>query len=247
MMPNYAEEYERRLRQLHIDAFDVSILKDIEVNHPKFDSAGKILPFYGSTCIVWIKLQSKLFQRLCVLQEELKEVLAQAGVRELFAFLDPASFHMTVCDIDAGPDCRLVPPFERLDRMQKGLGQIGRIGEIHASVQGLGLKGTITALVAFEDHRELQKVLEIERVIKAVSATDVRNFTGHISLAYFVGDPAEKIQIVKEALRPYSERQIGELRFSEFDLTFFTDMNSFIPLLSVNLLNSEVTRHERRF
>ena len=243
MTPNYAEEYERRLRQLHIDAFDVSILKDIEVNHPKFDSDGKILPFYGSTCIVWVKPRSELFQQLCALQEELQEALEQAGVRELFSFLEPASFHMTVCDIDASPDHRQVPPFERLEGMQKGLEQIGKVGEIHAGVHGLGLKGTITALVSFADHRELQKVLEIERVIKTASATDVRSFTGHISLAYFVGDPTEKIQIVKETLLPYSDRKIGELCFSEFDLTFFTDMNTFMPLLTVNLLNSTVTRH----
>lgn len=39
--------------------------------------------------------------------------------------------------------------------------------------------------------------------------------------------------------------QIGEFVFSQFDLTCFTDMNTFIPVLTINLENGKVTRHDR--
>jgi hypothetical protein len=47
-----------------------------------------------------------------------------------------------------------------------------------------------------------------------------------------LGANLEKIQ---EILQAYQNFNFGELTISKFDLTYFTDMNSFIPLTTFHL------------
>jgi len=118
-------------------------------------------------------------------------------------------------------------------------------GRVTCLIKGIGLKQTIAALVRFDgDPKELETVLAMERHIKRVTEVNVRQFVGHISLAYLVRHPGEDTDKIKEILLPYEDRVFGQFAFSQFDLTCFTDMNTYIPILTVDLENGAVARHD---
>jgi hypothetical protein len=128
-------------------------------------------------------------------------------------------------------------------QVEHGMCQIKTPTKVMSEIRGVGLKSTITALVRFSFEEELRKVLDMERQIKESAGVSVRDFAGHISLAYFVRHPGRQIRKIKEILRPY-RGWIGDLGFSKFDLTYFTDMNTYVPLLTVDLDDGSVTRYE---
>ena len=160
---------ERNIRQYE-QGYDTSLLK----NSSKFFTSGHIKSFYGLTSIVWTRRQRNLHDRLCRLQAEMKAKIitvlkkekvidADEDINKIFFFLDPNSFHMTICDIDPRAkkytDARPAEPVtrdqfeERLDQVGKAFKAIGTPGKISAQVKGIGLKRTITALVRFPDVR----------------------------------------------------------------------------------------------
>ena len=222
----------------------------------KFDRSGNIKPYYGLTCIAWIDQESALFQELCNLQDTIRKDLREAGSGDVFAFLRPESFHMTICDVVASSS-----PIQSeharvlIERVQAAFEQIGTPGKVTSRIRGIGLASTITALVRFSSELELEKVLAMEREIKqsirqSASWRDFeghisfRPFSGHISLAYCVQDPGdEKAAKIKEILYPHQDKDPGTFRFSQFDLTCFTDMNTYIPLLTIDLENGQVAHH----
>ena len=235
-------EYNERLDGRRIAAW----VPTQHVPGPKFDSSGNAKPFYGSTCIAWIEQESELFRKLCDLQETIKEEFEQAGLGGIFSFLEPESFHMTVCDIDAGPDPTQIRLDDRIEQVQRAFEQIGKPGKVSALIKGIGLTRTITALVRFDSEPgELAKVLAMEREIKQATGEDAREFTGHISLAYLVQRPGAATDEIKEILLPYEDRVLGEFSFSQLDLAYFSDMNTYVPLLTVDLRDGTATYHDR--
>jgi hypothetical protein len=221
----------------------------------KFAPDGSIEPFYGLTCIAWIEQESELFRKLCGLQQTFLKELEEAGLRDFFAFLRPESFHMTICDINASQDSRRCFNKKIIETVQHAFDCIGKSEEVIAQVRGIGLKTTITALVKFDDEPELHKVLGMEHKIKEPvldlpshvrqsNCVRVRDFAGHISLAYCVREPGEEdAERIRDILRPYESRDLGKLAFSQFDLTYFTDMNTYIPILTLNLKDGMVLSH----
>lgn len=217
-----------------------------DVPGPKFDSNGNAKPLYGSTVIAWIEQESELFRRLCDLQETIREEFEQAGLGGVYAFLEPESFHMTVCDIDASPDPTQIPIDDRIEQVQRAFEQMKKPGKVTALIKGIGLKQTIAALVRFDrEPKELEKVLAMEREIKQATGENVREFTGHISFAYLVQRPGEATGKIKEILLPYEDRVLGEFSSSQLDLTYFSDMNTYVPLLTVDLRDGTATYHDR--
>lgn len=212
----------------------------------KFYSDGNAKPLYGSTCIAWIEQESDLFRRLCDLQETIREGVEQAGLGGIYAFLEPESFHMTVCDIDSSPDPTQIPIDDRIEQVRGAFERMKKPGKVTTLIKGIGLQQAIAALVRFDrDPGELDKVLAMERGIKQATGEDVREFTGHISIAYLVQRPGEAINKIKEILLPYEDRVFGEFSFSQLDLTYFCDMNTYVPVLTVDLRDGTATYHDR--
>ena len=220
----------------------------------KFDPDGSIKPFYGLTCIAWIDRESGLFQRLCDLQRTFLKRLEEAGLGDVFAFLEPGSFHMTICDINASSDSSRCFDSRIIETVQGAFSRIGTPGKVTAQIRGIGLTNTITALVGFNDELELAKVLYLEREIKAPildmdpeikrsTHIHVREFAGHVSLAYCVRDPGKDAERVRGVLLPYKDQDLGEFAFSQFDLVYFTDMNTYTPMLTIDLRDGQVTHH----
>ncbi len=210
----------------------------------KFDPDGSIKPFYGLTCIVWIDQKSELFQKLCDLQKTFIKELEDAGLGDIFAFLRPESFHMTICDINASSDPGRCFDRKIIETVQGVFNQIGTTGKAISQIRGIGLKRTITSLVRFNDVLELEKVSSIEDKIKKATGVHVRDFAGHISLAYCVQNPdKEDAERVRKILLPYKDQDLGEFIFSRIDLVYFTDMNTYKPILTIDLKDGKVTHH----
>ncbi len=245
-MSNILVEYQKRLRERNIHPNDVTA--QAEMVNPaslKFDPNGKIKPFYGLTCIAWVEQGSQLFEELCDFQSLIQKELEEIGAGDVFSFLEPESFHMTICDITASSSpSQLQQIRDCTQRVQNAFTQPRKPEDITAHVQGVGLSTTITALVDFKSEVELKKVLGLEQKIKQAAQVDVRNFAGHISLAYCVKSPGGKIRTIQKLFLPDKDMCFGEFSFSRFDLTYFVDMNTFIPLLTIDLESGQVHPHE---
>jgi hypothetical protein len=221
----------------------------------KFDPDGSIRPLYGLTCIVWIDQKSDLFRRLGDLQKVLMKEFEKARLGDVIAFLRPESFHMTICDVNASSDSSRCFDRRIIEMVQGAFNRIGAPGKVISRIRGMGLHRTITALVRFDDELELKKVfcmehkikepiLNMDPEVKQSSCVRFRDFSGHISLAYCVRDPGENdAERIRKILLPYKDQDLGEFTFSQFDLTYFTDMNTYIPISTVNLKDGQVTRH----
>jgi hypothetical protein len=241
-MSGLLDQYEGRLREREIPSGRVS-LRDIrmELSNLKFTPDGGIKPFFGFTCIAWIDSETRLFDELCIVQEATRAEFEQAGVARNFFFLDPASFHMTICDMSARSTSYTKGEADKICSQIQNVFSAGLDMEaVSARVRGIGLKTTITALVRFESEAELGKVLTLERQIKQAAGVDVRNFAGHITLAYCVNKPGDRYEDVLSILRIWREHDFGELTFSRFDLAYFTDMNTYIPLATIDLETDQV-------
>jgi hypothetical protein len=254
-MSGSVSEYNKRLDRRTVSTFDAKILEGkLGPHNEKFDPNGTAKPFYGLTCIAWVDKGSELFRELCALQNTFRKEFQEAGLGNIFAFLEPESFHMTICDINASP----IPHRCFAERLiETAQGAIERItqkhqGRVLSQVRGIGLKSTISALVRFDDKHELEKVYDMEREIKQSvldmgseiaqsTCVSFRDFAGHISIAYFVRHPGDNTDTVREILLPYENTVVGEFAFSQFDLTYFVDMNTYIPILTIDLENGEVT------
>lgn len=221
----------------------------------KFDPDGSTKPFYGLTCIAWIDQKSELFRRSCDLQKTFMKEFEEAGLGDTFAFLRPESFHMTICDINASSDSSRCLDRRIIETVQGAFNRIGAPGKVTSQIRGIGLKRTITALVKFSDELELKKVFSMEHEIKEPilnmdseikqsTCVRVRDFAGHVSFAYCVQDLGEEdAERIRKILLPYKDQDLGEFTFSQFDLTYFTDMNTYISILTINLEDGKVTHH----
>jgi hypothetical protein len=202
----------------------------------KFYPTGEAKSFYGLTCVAWVHHGSELFRNLCVLQNTIREELRKAGLDRVFSFLVPESFHMTICDIEAGPEPIRVRKFDTcMTQIQEAFHHIGVQGKMTGQVCRMGLSSTITALVEFTEE-ELRTVLDLEKTIKSTAHVNVRDFAGHISLAYFVQDPGSHMSAIKSILLECEKSYAPEeFTFSQVDFTYFTDMNEYIPVLTIDM------------
>lgn len=84
----------------------------------------------------------------------------------------------------------------------------------------------------------------MERLIKLSTRVDARSFMGHINLAYFVQQPRTKIKLIKEILLPYENKVISDFSFAKFDLVYFSNMNNYQPILTLDLRDGKLIHHQ---
>jgi len=257
-----AAEYEKRMSGRYLSrptvAQELLSRKEKLTNNPKFEPNLTTKSFYGLTTIAWVKDDgTPLLGQLVAVQARMREALEAAGYGNVFSWLEPASFHMTIADIDPGNKLwnENAEPFiempadlvsKRVEQVTRGFEEAGAPGPIHARVEGIGMKGVITGLVRFPVTEELLKVQRLESGIQTRTETKRRVFEGHISLGYFVNFPQDDADVEKIVgiLRRFESEDLGEFVINDFDLTYFTDMNNFIPLATKDLVTGQVIRHE---
>lgn len=220
---------------------------------------GSFEPFYGFACIAWIERESNIYQPLCNLQNEIKKSkLEKTKLEDFFTFLAPESFHITICDINASTNPGRCFDKRIIDKVEAAMKDIRIPTEVSAKIQGIGLKRTIAPLVKFDNNEKSLKeiygiekkikvpIRELEDEIKQSLNVKMRDFAGHISLAYCFRDPEKEKKTgeeIRTILRSYENSNWGEFTFSKIHLTYFIDMNTYIPMLTHYLKSGEVIRH----
>lgn len=244
-MSNLLDQYEDRLHEREIHSgLEPDRNDKIEPNNLKFASSGEIKPYYGFTCIAWIDPETQLHENLWKAQKAIQAEFERAGIAHYFPIVDPASFHMTICDISARSTPYTNQEAQVICSQIRDLSLDGlKVEVISAKVRGIGLKSTISALVHFESELELQKVLHLEHLIKQATQVNIRNFTGHITLAYCVNQLRNRFGEVLAILQSWQNFDFGEITFSSFDLTCFTNMNTYIPLATIHIEPGQIENH----
>ncbi len=245
-MSRVLKKYENELHKRCIGVFKTNILEGrLGLANPKFHPNGNVKPFYGLTCIAWVDKRSGLYQKLGDLQKIFRKQFNKAQLEHIFSFLAPESFHMTICDIEADSFPLSAQHIEtHIEKVKRAFKQINTPLIVTSQVRGIGLDIGITALIKFDRETELAKILDMERLIKHSTGVDVRSFIGHINLAYFVQQPGINIEQIKEILIPYENKVISDFSFAKFDLVYFTDMNTYQPILTLDLRDGNLIRHQ---
>ena len=232
------ERYKEKLDKRDIRAFDVTAFSGkLGSKNLKFHPTGETKPFHGLTCIAWVDQASESFRNLCILQNTIREEFKKFDLDRFFSFLVPESFHMTVCDIEASPEpIRIRKIDTRITQVQEAFHQINIQGKVTGQIRRMSLSSAVTALVGFTEEENLRKVLDMEKAIKQATHVNVRDFVGHISLAYLIQDPGSYIHTIKDILLECEKSYVPEeVTFSQVDLTYFPDMNEYIPLVTLDL------------
>ncbi|MCK5329786.1 MAG: DUF1868 domain-containing protein [Candidatus Marinimicrobia bacterium] len=245
-MSRVLKKYENELHKRCIGVFKANILEGrLGLANPKFHSNGNVKPFYGLTCIAWVDKRSGLYKKLGDLQKIFRKQFNKAQLEHIFSFLAPESFHMTICDIEAGSLPLSAQHIEtQIEKVKLAFKQIKTPLIVTSQIQGIGLDIGITALVRFDRETELVKILDMERLIKLSTRVDARSFMGHINLAYFVQQPRTKIKLIKEILLPYENKVISDFSFAKFDLVYFSNMNNYQPILTLDLRDGKLIHHQ---
>jgi len=204
----------------------------------KFHPSGAAKPFYGLTVVAFIDRDSELYQKLCDYQNRIKTALKIAGLDSTFSFLDPISFHMALCDIVASPLPIPIPDAEGIiQTARKIFPQLGKNPDLSCKLTNMGIDFSLMLLAQFDSAIRLNDCLTLEKCLKDGFDVDERSFLGHVSLAYFVQPPGSAIERIKNILHPFSREALGTFPITKISLCFFRDMNSYTPLMSIDLLN----------
>ncbi|MFA5088109.1 MAG: glycogen/starch synthase, partial [Candidatus Omnitrophota bacterium] len=246
-------EYQKRVAERHdfvvhptIDRMEKA-QQVVKTNHTKFLADGTMNSYYGTTVIAFVLQDAPAYNCLSVLQERIKEALEKEGLARFMHFLSAAQRHMTICDIEESSQPLTDEQIRlRIKQVKEMFVQVNwRKGIIRAEVKQLGFKGALTVLVHFRDQDQLDKAAKIESLVKNATGQDKRKFAGHISLAYRVGDATiDDLRRISEIIRQFGEEDLGLISFSEVSLTYFTDMNTFMPLVTLDLQTGAVTERE---
>ncbi|MEA3287393.1 MAG: DUF1868 domain-containing protein [Candidatus Marinimicrobia bacterium] len=236
-MDRVLANYQTRLNSWRLEDFKGEFPSEFlgDLNQ-KFYPSGVAKSFYGLTVVAFIDPESALHQRLCDFQNRHRTALELAGLDSIFSFLNPLSFHMTLCDIVAAPN---PPPLQLVERVissaREAFPQLGLYPKLSCQLTGLGADASLLMLAQFETAADLECCLDLEKCLKAGLGVDERSFLGHVSLAYFVQAPREDLKHIKRTLDPFSRESLGLFPITKIDLCYFRDMNSYIPLMSFDL------------
>jgi len=231
--------YRARLDTWRLEAFQGARLNESRGDlSPKFHPSGAIKPFYGLTVVAFIDPESLLYQRLCVFQNRIRTALESARLESIFSFLNPLSFHMTLCDIMATSAPIPVRQVEStLQAARKTFLKLEKYPDLSCHLSGIGMDQSLLVPARFKTQAALQACVDIEQSFKDGLGVNERSFLGHISLAYFVQAPGRKLQRIKQTLTPFSKESCGLFPIRSVSLCYFRDMNSYTPLLSLDLLS----------
>ncbi len=233
--------YNARLDTWSLNHFTGDHLGDLS---QKFTHDGGAKAFYGLTVVAFIESESLLHKKICDFQNKIAAALESAGVGHVFSMLEPLSFHMTICDIVAGS--APLEPAKLLDIVEAGrrlFPKLGMDSKLSCQLTGLGVDMSLVLLAEFESDASLKQCLHLEKQLKKGFQVDERSFLGHVSLAYFVQQPGTQLNRIKQVLAPFSEEALGEFNFNKISLCHFSDMNTYTPLISFDLLDRSFEHH----
>ena len=238
-MDHILAHYRSRLDAWKFEAFNGDFPNE---NHSdlnsKFYPSGTSKSFYGLTAVIFIDSESTLHQKLCNFQNRMRTALKKARLDSTFSFLDPISFHMTLCDIVASPTPIPIQYTERIIQSAREIfPQMGKYPDLSCQLTTMGVDLSLMLLAEFETEARLKDCMTLEKSLKDGLGVDERSFLGHVSLAYFLKPPGSNLQRIKDILLPFSSEALGEFSIDKISLCYFRDMNNYTTLMSYNLLD----------
>ena len=246
-MDHILAHYRSRLDAWKFEAFNGEFPNENHSNlSSKFYPSGAPKPFYGLTVVAFIDRDSELYQKVCDFQNRISTALKNARLESSFSFLDPITFHMTLCDIVALPTPIPIPYAERIIQAAREIfPQLGKYPDLSCKLTNMGVDFSLLLLAQFESEVCLNDCLTLEKYIKDGLDVDERSFLGHVSLAYFVQPPGSEIEQIKNTLLPFSREALGKFPITKLSLCFFRDMNKYTPLMSIDLLDGTFNDYSR--
>ena len=209
----------------------------------KFDARGAPLPFPGCSVVCAVAGGSTLYAEAERVQRRYRE----AGLGELFAFLPPASFHMTLFDLVChrvrqparwSSELPLDAAMAQEDRfMAERLAHDQRPGPPAMKAVGLGELGGDHTLRLHLQPADEQHAAALQAFREAASrVTGVRHpvhdrYAFHVSLAYplVILDPDQEAQhrAVEADVTPRLRERLGRVTLDAPYLSLFADMFAF--------------------
>src|SRR5664280_2247543 len=142
---------------------------------------GRAKPFFGLSCIAPVLYGSSLYDELCNLQASIRSALHAEQLGDIFTFLNPASLHMTITDIDppdiAQPNIPLSDSHlrQRLDQVAEAFARMPSTETITAHACRLTFPDDgIAVSVAFPSSTQLGKILAVDEMIKRETGVSQR-------------------------------------------------------------------------
>lgn len=229
-------EYER-LSRLWADKKDGLTIADIAGVLSKFDAAGHSKPFYGLTLIDMIepKADNDAYSAL----EKMAAVLkSDPSLKDKIAFVDPASFHVTVADViyQAGTD------FEK-SQYDRTAEQIDRLFSAHPfpgakfHIHGFTFyPGAIIAGLSPDteaDYNGVKQFRDAFRKLPVETTGKLYPFLGHITIGYIVKPLSPEEYTHLKIVLGEANQEVGKKNapvvLSHVELRRFTDMNTYTP------------------
>jgi len=235
------QSYKSRLAGWKLQNLTGQTLGDLS---QKFYPDGTANAIYGLTVVAFIEPESALHKKIRDFQHRIKTALESAGVGHVFSMLKPLSLHMTLCDIVAGS--APLEPAKLLDIVETGrrlFPKLGMDSKLSCQLTGLGVDMSLVLLAEFATDASLKQCLSLENQLKQGFRVDERSFLGHVSLAYFVQLPGIQLDRIKQTLAPFTEETLGDFSFNKISLCHFSDMNTYTPLISFDLLDRSFDDH----
>jgi len=239
-------EYRKRLDSHSVNNFNLSKLNGLlGKDNLKFNPNGSVKLFYGTTCITRISQPSNIYNNIMDFQQRLQSELTHRQFDDCFSFLDPKSWHMTICDITAqSQPLQMNTMHEHIHNTKAAFGSFNHIKPVQAHLSGLGMDCGLFIPVLFHTDSELEKILYMETIIKRLNAVNARNFLGHINIAYFVKSPNQRYSELRKLLSQFNDNNQCEFSFMKLELAYFKDMNNYHPLLTCDLSCGEILEYE---
>lgn len=203
----------------------------------KFSPDGSVLCWPGNTIICHVDQSSAQHAVLCDIQSALMDCPHAA----CFAFLPPASFHMTVFQgVSNGRNWPGGIPAEApLETVTDTLGarlegvSVPKRFDVRAHNIFAGFSLTLSGATA-ADESALRKTRETLRDVTGITVPNFESYVFHITLAYLLRwlDPAEARSVVETSTAVYNQyaEALGTLTLGPLELCEFENMHHFEPL-----------------
>ncbi len=231
----YERPMEESVRWFHYE------LKELEVQAgaaAKYDPAGHAKAFPGLAAVHWFLPAAEHLHQLAEVQQYLQRDLTQVGLASKFAFLPPATFHLTLADLVVAPNQALAEKVSAgVESVFRTLNRQG-LTRPDLFTEGLAISAGISLVLRVHPQhaRDLETIHWIRRELQrelyplgdTVCAQDPLAFIGHITLAYIVQPlPTADYSRAIDIIRRYERYPVGPFQLDGVELREFRSMEQW--------------------
>ncbi|MBN1493427.1 MAG: DUF1868 domain-containing protein [Candidatus Omnitrophica bacterium] len=214
----------------------------------KYASNGTVRDFPGYTIVNWFDTKAKYHSKLTIVARELEGHIKAKGLTDLFSFLPPETYHITLYDLVTWPNN------DQINEIPKGVQEVydelkDKLQQVEMEIKGISISaGSSIVAWCYPKDEEGLEVLYLLRerlrekllpVIGGNTLADAEALVGHVTLAYITNDiPVDKYAALKKILDGYSEYFIADFTIGNADLRWFHNMEKWDDPISTLTFNN---------